>query len=1207
MLRTLPALVRIACTLGLQLAGGSLQAAPLEAPWSLPALTAKPEALLQAAKALPAPKEGDIEMLFEEHLYRLDDHGGKQSSVRRVYRYLTQKGVEDSSCSEANWSAWCEDKPEFHVRVISPDGQVHALDPQSIGEAPLADNTPDLLSDDKLLRAPLPAIEVGAIVEEEVVSHQTKPFFERGEVERILLADTNPIRKLRIVIDAPSAVPLKYEVLGIADMKPQRSEAGGRVQLVFETGPSKGRELPEAYMPSNVCRWPQLVFSTGKSWNDVAVAYSALIEQQLDVEAVRGLVRDTLGATLSSQGKTEPTVPEADRVKVITKLLAALRAQVRYTGVEFGKAAIVPRSPKETLGRRYGDCKDQATMLVAMLRVVGIPAHVALLRTGQYFDVVPSLPGLGDFDHAIVYVPGEHPLWIDTTARCTLPGQLPLTDQARWAMVVDPKTDTLIHTARNDYRENTSKEVFELRPTDRGHGKVRIIITGSGASDEDTREQYATDTPKNIRKVWRNFLKDQFHTTTLGQIEYLAPLDLTKPFHVVVETPDAKLGEFDGNRATITLQPDLLFDRLPGIVRGVPEEDKEGDGSPPVSASDDADAGDRKSPLELPEPHIREIQFRVVPPPGFVAKALPPNSVKQFGPASFSQKFQVLHDKEHDGEVMATFKLDTGPGLLQADDVNALRDAIVELGKDEESPWEVKILMDNAIEKQIADGKVGEALAAATAMLHNHADQAEYHIYQSQLLLKAGLGDAARREAARAVELAPRSADAYANQARVLSHDLFGQHFRAGMDWSGAAQAYVKAMELEPGEVTNRMDWAILLEHNAQGFRYGDGARLDDAVAEYRKAQKQLGLRNHMEQLDLNLGLALLYTEKYGDLEKLAVKSAKSDAFKALAVCAYAAKDGVSAADRKAAQLARDGDERRSILRAAAEYAHGARLYQQAGALLDLAADGAADASELQKLAKTYASRRRFTAADVAPAGPQRVVQQLFLYMAGGASTSDVQSAKKYFAADASDDGVAEVFNEVRRIIGPTMEIARQSHTPPQRAADLLSEAEFHVEGNAAESWRVASSNEKFKNAVWHVVVEEGVPKLFSPATRIARVDSIVKINVAWNAVLQGNVDKQALDSALAAAEESGSQDIAVLNTLAAVYAEQGDTLKALENLRASVRLRGDRTRDADWYILGRIAEDYHLNDEAVRLYQKVRTTDDVFQVAQRRLKKLGQ
>ena len=51
-----------------------------------------------------------------------------------------------------------------------------------------------------------------------------------------------------------------------------------------------------------------------------------------------------------------------------------LDREVRYTGIEFGEAAIVPHDPAETLAKKYGDCKDKATLLVAMLRAAGIPA-----------------------------------------------------------------------------------------------------------------------------------------------------------------------------------------------------------------------------------------------------------------------------------------------------------------------------------------------------------------------------------------------------------------------------------------------------------------------------------------------------------------------------------------------------------------------------------------------------------------------------------------------------------------------------------------------------------------------------------------------------------------------------------------------------------------------------------------------------------------
>ena len=1157
----------------------------VESPWSLPALSAKPEEILRAAAASPAPKDGDIEMLFEEHIYKLDEQGRQHRTSRRVYRFLTDKGVDDWSCTEADWSPWCEERPIFRVRVITPDGQAHALDRESIGEAPTEQETPNLFSDQKLLRGPLPAIVVGAVVEEEIETREIRALFDHGIVERFLLAQQYAVRKLRLVIDAPSALPLKYKVVG-SDAEPIRTQAKGRTELVFELGPLPAMETPEDYLPAEETKMPQVVFSTGKSWSDVAAVYSELVESHLDIDTVRPLVQKVTGA-------------ETDRDKIIERLLASLRGQIRYTGVEFGKGAIVPRSSRETLARRYGDCKDQATLLVAMLRVAGIRAQVALLRTGRYGDVAPSLPGLGDFDHAIVYLPGDRPMWIDPSARCAPAGYLPLLDQDRWAMLASPGTRELIKTERMDYKANTSEQVFELYPLERGKGRIRVTVACGGSCEEDLREDYAALGIKALRKRWKDYLKDQFHAQASPRLEFSSPLDLSKPFRVTAEVPDARIGQFDEATATITLQPDSLFQRLPGLLRGLESEAEESSASRTSGSQPD----ERRGSMLLPEPHIRQLQYRIHLPAGFTPKAFPESSLKQHGPATIRQKYEMSGENA----IVATFRLDTGPGRFTAEEVEDLRQAIAELSKDENSPWEVKIRLENVAARLIADGRVAEALTQARAELARHADHADQHAHYSRLLLKAGLGEEARAEARRAVELEPHSAAAYANLARTSTHDLLGRHFRPGMDWAGAAEAYRKALEFDPSDVATRMDYAILLEHDEDGLRYAPGTQSDEAIEEYRKAQRQLGPRNRLDPLEVNLALALLFSEKYAELEKLAARAEKSTAWRGFLVAAVAARQGVLDADRKAAEISTDADARREIVQNAAEYLQQARLYAQASALYEAAAHGSAKAEELRAKAKAFAGMRRMGEAELAQDPPRRVVQQLL-----AAALSGSKARKKIpglFVSTASPSDMAVALEVLYQAVRPAMETARENQVPPLRIVDGVLQSEITVEGDATTGFRLRASGEQINDSIWHVVIEEGRARLL-PEVRVKKLSPIVN-NRAWAAVARGKADQQALDDALAAVKLTKEENAACLHTLATVYAELGKTPDALENLRRAVEIRGARIETADWYVLGRIAEQYGLDEVAAGLYRKVPAkladpADDVYLLAQRRLKKMG-
>lgn len=77
-----------------------------------------------------------------------------------------------------------------------------------------------------------------------------------------------------------------------------------------------------------------------------------------------------------------------------------LTSEIKYSYVPFLQSGYVPKDPGLTLSSRIGDCKDVATLMIVMLRAIGIEAHYALVKTNSYNhqEMLPSLY----FDHVVV-------------------------------------------------------------------------------------------------------------------------------------------------------------------------------------------------------------------------------------------------------------------------------------------------------------------------------------------------------------------------------------------------------------------------------------------------------------------------------------------------------------------------------------------------------------------------------------------------------------------------------------------------------------------------------------------------------------------------------------------------------------------------------------------------------------------------------------
>jgi hypothetical protein len=105
-----------------------------------------------------------------------------------------------------------------------------------------------------------------------------------------------------------------------------------------------------------------------------------------------------------------------DPVGRLSAALAFVQDDVRYLGIEMGPRGLIPHGVSETFGRRFGDCKDKSLLLVAVLRDLGIEAHVALVHTQRKSGIQTFAPTAYAFNHAIVRVRlGAETLWLDPT------------------------------------------------------------------------------------------------------------------------------------------------------------------------------------------------------------------------------------------------------------------------------------------------------------------------------------------------------------------------------------------------------------------------------------------------------------------------------------------------------------------------------------------------------------------------------------------------------------------------------------------------------------------------------------------------------------------------------------------------------------------------------------------------------------------------
>jgi transglutaminase-like putative cysteine protease len=226
---------------------------------------------------------------------------------------------------------------------------------------------------------------------------------------------------------------------------------------------------PLPHDPPPRASFPWFGVSSVATWTDFAAWY-----RRLAADSDRaGPGVESLAAELAAAHPDR-----AGRLRAAYERVAALR----YVAIELGVGAFRPRSPEQVWRQRYGDCKDKAGLLVALLTRLGIPAEFALVN--RFDTTFTDFPGW-QFNHALARVPADpaagqpHDLWLDSTDRLVpfatvAPGNL-----GRRALVFAPGYASAAFHQIGAAQEPPATWTETFSTTDEGLHRLQVTATGS--------------------------------------------------------------------------------------------------------------------------------------------------------------------------------------------------------------------------------------------------------------------------------------------------------------------------------------------------------------------------------------------------------------------------------------------------------------------------------------------------------------------------------------------------------------------------------------------------------------------------------------------------------------------------------------------------------------------------------------------------------
>jgi transglutaminase-like putative cysteine protease len=492
-------------------------------------------AATEVTGSAPAGAPGNIEtgedVVILEDTLTIEIASSTEARVRRIWRakILTEAGIEtiEKSGHGALFYRSCCPIRDLRAAIIAPSGKRTDVKKQQIYDgAAVADF--ELYADSRYRAVTFTGAVPGSILEFSSDQEFTNLFYLPSEVA---FQEQVPVRARALILKAPASFAVRTAVRG-SPLFSSHEEKGVVIrEWRMRDLPALKRERsmpPESDLVPRVQLFPkEVVWETlridATSWNSIAQWEWALTRDKVvpDPDVAARARELTAGLT--------------DPMEMTRRIYEFVQKNINYVAIEIGIGGYEPHQNGTVFRNRYGDCKDKATLTIAMLGAVGLRGYPVTILTrdeGVKDADFPSPRG----NHEILAVPLEEGyLFMDPTSNTTAFGDLPWVDQGANVLVVkEDGTGEMVTTPIFPPERNRIRWSVIAAVNSAGAIEGTLLIDRYGQSRAELDAYVGGKKPSEIEHALERYIATVSPGASMLAHEITPPAKPDDPLHITI-------------------------------------------------------------------------------------------------------------------------------------------------------------------------------------------------------------------------------------------------------------------------------------------------------------------------------------------------------------------------------------------------------------------------------------------------------------------------------------------------------------------------------------------------------------------------------------------------------------------------------------------------------------------------------------------------